>query len=92
MPQKRNPMVSEYVAATCKLVRGLAPVMQGAMVGEHERDMAAWAAEWLLVPQALIITDGALSRLTEIVRGLDVDEARMAANLELTRGAILAEA
>jgi 3-carboxy-cis,cis-muconate cycloisomerase len=91
MPQKRNPMASEYVAATCKLVRGLAPVMQGAMIGEHERDMASWAAEWLLIPQAFVLTDGALSRLTDIAASLEVDEARMAANLELTRGAILAE-
>ncbi len=91
MPQKRNPMSSEYVAAACKLVRGLAPVMQGAMIGEHERDMASWAAEWLLIPQAFILTDGALSRLVEITGNLFVDERRMAANLELTRGAILSE-
>jgi 3-carboxy-cis,cis-muconate cycloisomerase len=91
MPQKRNPMGSEYVAAVCKLVRGLAPVMQGAMIGEHERDMASWAAEWLLVPQAFILTDGALCRLASIVRGLEVDDAKMVADLGLTHGAILAE-
>ncbi|HZQ64605.1 MAG TPA: adenylosuccinate lyase [Gaiellaceae bacterium] len=92
MPQKRNPMISEWVAGVCKLVRGLVPVMLGLMVGEHERDMAAWSAEWLLVPQALIMTDAALVQLLPIVADLRVDEARMAANLELTRGAILAEA
>jgi 3-carboxy-cis,cis-muconate cycloisomerase len=91
MPQKRNPMVSEYIAAGCKLVRGLVPVMQGAMVGEHERDMAAWAAEWLVVPQAFILVDGALTKLVEICAGLVVDGERMALNLELTGGAILAE-
>jgi 3-carboxy-cis,cis-muconate cycloisomerase len=91
MPQKRNPMISEYVAACCKLVRGLTPVMQGAMVGEHERDMASWAVEWILIPQAFILTDGALMQLVEICAGLVVDEERMAANLELTGGAILAE-
>ena len=92
MPQKRNPMISEQVAGVCKLVRGLVPVMQGAMVGEHERDMSAWSAEWLLVPQALIMSDGAIVQLLSIVSNLRVDAARMAANLELTQGAILAEA
>jgi len=92
MPQKRNPMVSEYVAAVCKLVRGLVPTMQAAMVGAHERDMSSWATEWLLVPQAFIMTDGALTQLLTIVEGLDVNEERMAANLELSRGSILAEA
>ena len=42
MPQKRNPHACELAAAACKLLRGLAPVMVGCMVGEHERDMAAW--------------------------------------------------
>jgi 3-carboxy-cis,cis-muconate cycloisomerase len=92
MPQKRNPMTCEYVAAACKLVRGLVPTMQAAMVGAHERDMAAWAVEWLLVPQAFIMIDGALTQLSAVVGGLEIDDERMAANLELTRGAILAEA
>lgn len=92
MPQKRNPMICEYVAAGCKLVRGLVPVMQGSMVAAHERDMASWAAEWLLLPQAFIMTDGALTQLLDVVTGLEVDEARMAQNLELSSGAILAEA
>jgi 3-carboxy-cis,cis-muconate cycloisomerase len=92
MPQKRNPMVSEQVAGVCKLVRGLVPVMQGAMIGEHERDMASWSVEWLLVPQALIMTDAALVQMLAIAGDLRVDQARMAANLELTQGAIVAEA
>jgi 3-carboxy-cis,cis-muconate cycloisomerase len=91
MPQKRNPMICEYVAACCKLVRGLVPVMQGCMVSEHERDMAVWAAEWVLVPQAFILTDGALTQLLDVIRGLSVDPDRMARNLELTAGGVMAE-
>jgi 3-carboxy-cis,cis-muconate cycloisomerase len=91
MPQKRNPMLCEYVAGCCKLVRGLVPVMQGCMVAEHERDMATWSAEWVLVPQAFILTDGALTQLLGVVRGLVVDPDRMARNLELTAGGIMAE-
>jgi 3-carboxy-cis,cis-muconate cycloisomerase len=92
MPQKRNPHACELAAAACKILRGLAPVMVGCMVGRHERDMAAWAAEWMIVPQAMILASGALAGLRPVAEGLVVDDARMRSNLELTHGGIMAEA
>jgi 3-carboxy-cis,cis-muconate cycloisomerase len=92
MPQKRNPHACELAAATCKLLRGLAPVMVGSMPGAYERDMASWAVEWMLVPQAMILASGALAGLRPVAEGLDVDAARMRANLDLTGGGIMAEA
>jgi 3-carboxy-cis,cis-muconate cycloisomerase len=92
MPQKRNPHACELAAAACKLLRGLAPVMTASMAGEHERDMAAWAVEWMLIPQAMILASGALGGLRPVAEGLEVDAARMRANLELTGGGIMAEA
>jgi adenylosuccinate lyase/3-carboxy-cis,cis-muconate cycloisomerase len=92
MPQKRNPHASELAAAACKILRGLAPVMVASMVGQHERDMAAWAAEWIVVPQAMILASGALAGLRPVAQGLVVDAERMRRNLELTRGGIMAEA
>lgn len=92
MPQKRNPHACEFTAATCKMLRGLAPVMVGCMVGRHERDMTSWAVEWMIVPQAMILASGALAGLRPVAEGLVVDAARMRANLDLTRGGIMAEA
>jgi 3-carboxy-cis,cis-muconate cycloisomerase len=92
MPQKRNPHACELSAAACKLLRGLAPVMAGCMAGAHERDMAVWAAEWMLVPQAMILASGALAGMRPVVEELDVFPERMRANLELTGGGIMAEA
>ena len=92
MPQKRNPHACELAAAACKLLRGLAPVMVGSMVGQHERDMAAWGTEWMIVPQAMILASGALAGLRPVAAGLTVDAARMRANLDLTKGGIMAEA
>jgi 3-carboxy-cis,cis-muconate cycloisomerase len=92
MPQKRNPHACELAAAACKLLRGLAPVMVGSMVGQHERDMAAWGTEWMLVPQAMILASGALAGLRPVAAGLTIDAARMRANLDLTKGGIMAEA
>ena len=78
MPQKRNPHACEVAAAACKLLRGLAPVMTGCMVGAHERDMATWAAEWMLVPQAMILASGALAGLRPVLEGLDVSRSACA--------------
>jgi 3-carboxy-cis,cis-muconate cycloisomerase len=92
MPQKRNPMTSEYLVASARLLRGAVSVLFESPAHAGERDMGPWAAEWIAVPQALILAGGVAEKLAGILEGLVVDEARMRANLELTRGAILSEA
>jgi adenylosuccinate lyase/3-carboxy-cis,cis-muconate cycloisomerase len=92
MPQKRNPMVCEYVIAAARLLRGPAFVVEASAPHAGERDMGAWATEWVAVPEALVLTAGLLDKLAGVLEGLDVDAGRMLANLELTRGAIMAEA
>jgi 3-carboxy-cis,cis-muconate cycloisomerase len=57
-----------------------------------ERDMGAWAAEWIAVPEAVILTAGLTAKLAHVLEGLEVDVERMAANLAATDGAIMAEA
>jgi adenylosuccinate lyase len=92
MPQKRNPMTSEYVVASARLLRGSVSVMLDAPAHASERDMGAWAAEWVAVPQALILAGGVVEKLAGILEGLVVDGSRMRSNLDLTCGAILSEA
>jgi 3-carboxy-cis,cis-muconate cycloisomerase len=92
MPQKHNPILCERSAAGCRLVRGFVPVMQGLMIGVHERDMSSVAAEWLMIPQCFIILDGSLQYTQTILSGLQVFPDRMDANLDITRGGIAAEA
>lgn len=92
MPQKHNPINSERAAATCKMVRGLVPVMQGLMVTAHERDMSATTAEWLLLPQCMIMIGGALQLTRRIVAGLVVKPEHITRNLAVTGGGIVAEA
>ncbi len=92
MPQKRNPMVSEYLVASAHLLRGTVAALFNATAHAGERDMSLWAVEWLAVPQAFILAGGIAEKLEGIVGSLEVDRARMRANLDLTDGAILAEA
>jgi 3-carboxy-cis,cis-muconate cycloisomerase len=92
MPQKRNPIASEYVIAASRMVQGLVPVMLGAMAQDHERATGPWQAEALALPQAFVLTHGALLHTRSIAEGMVVDAARMRANLDLTHGLIVSEA
>jgi adenylosuccinate lyase len=90
MPQKSNPERSEHLVTLARLVRAAAgPALEG-MVAEHERDGAAWKAEWALMPQACGAAATALALAAELTAGLRVDEERMRANLE-AHGDALAE-
>ena len=92
MPQKRNPMTSEYIVAGARLLHGSAVTLQLSADHAGERDMGRWAVEWIAVPQALILAGGIASKLAWVLEGLEVDTARMRSNLDLTHGAIMAEA
>jgi 3-carboxy-cis,cis-muconate cycloisomerase len=92
MPQKRNPIASEYILAAARMVQGLVPVMQGAMAQDHERATGPWQAEALVLPQAFVLTHGALLHTQAIAQGMVVDADRMRANLDITHGLIVSEA
>jgi len=92
MPHKRNPVSSAVVLAAALRVPSLVSVMLTAMVQEHERGLGGWHAEWETLPEICTLTAGALAHTGTTIAGLDVDPARMAANLDVTGGLILAEA
>ncbi len=91
MPQKRNPIACEYVLAQARGVHALVPLVLGAMAQDQERGTGPWQAEPLAVPQAMLLTHGALAQTRFLLEGLVVDPARMRANLASTGGLIAAE-
>ncbi len=92
MPHKRNPVGCAAILAAAIRVPGLVSVMLTAMVQEHERGLGDWHAEWDTLPEICTLAAGALAQLIQVLEGLELDPARMAENLEATRGLILAEA
>ena len=92
MPQKRNPIASEYILAAARTVHALMPVMFGAMAADHERATGPWQAELLALPQAFVLTHGALLHGGAIAEGMVIDTERMRRNLDITGGLIVAEA
>jgi 3-carboxy-cis,cis-muconate cycloisomerase len=92
MPQKRNPIASEYILAAARNVHALMPLMFGAMAADHERATGPWQSEPLVLPQTFVLTHGALLHAAAIAEGMVVDADRMRRNLALTHGLIVAEA
>jgi len=92
MPQKRNPISSELILAAAKAVRQHAGLMLDALVQDFERATGPWHAEWIALPEAFMLTGGALHQAKFMLGGLVVDEARMRKNLDMTHGLIVAEA
>jgi 3-carboxy-cis,cis-muconate cycloisomerase len=92
MPHQRNSTAAAAALAAATIAPNLAATILAAQVQEHERGLGGWQAEWPTFPALALITSGALAAIADIAQGLEVDSERMRANLEATRGLIMAEA
>ena len=68
-------------AANTRRVQALAQTLHQAMVGEHERAIGAWHAEWEALSDALALTGGAAAAVREVTEG-QVYPEKMRQNLE----------
>jgi len=84
MPHKRNPEGSEQIVTLARLVRSSAGVLAETLIGEHERDGRTWKTEWVVLPELSHYVLAASGMTRSLVRGLEVDPARMLENLEAT--------
>src|SRR5258706_13475252 len=88
MPHKRNPEKAERVCGLARMLRGYAvPAMEDVALW-HEPDISHSSAERMLLPDATSLLHYMLWLFNEIMAGLEADEARMRANLQLTRGLV----
>jgi 3-carboxy-cis,cis-muconate cycloisomerase len=92
MPHKRNPVACASALAAATMAPNLAATIFAAQVQDHERSAGPWHAEWPTLPTLQLVTSGALAAIVDIAEGLEVDVARMGANLDATHGLIMAEA
>jgi adenylosuccinate lyase len=91
MPHKRNPVLVENLTGLARLVRGYALAALEDMALWHERDISHSSVERVIGPDATIVVDFMLARLTGVVEGLEVRPEAMRANLERMGGAIFSE-
>jgi adenylosuccinate lyase len=91
MPHKRNPELSEHLVTLARVVRADATVAVEGMVVEHERDGRAWKAEWVVFPEACLLTGASLAFACRLLDGLEVDADRMRSNVAAQGGYVLSE-
>jgi 3-carboxy-cis,cis-muconate cycloisomerase len=92
MPQKRNPISCELIFAAARMLRQHAGLALDALVTDFERATGPWHLEWVALPEAFGYAAGALRQARFLSGGLFVDAGRMARNLGMTHGLIVAEA
>jgi len=82
MPHKRNPIVAERIAGLARLLRGYAGTALEDQALWHERDISHSSAERVILPDATILLDYMLAKMTALVEGLVVRADRMRENIE----------
>ncbi|MDW6026275.1 3-carboxy-cis,cis-muconate cycloisomerase [Mesorhizobium sp. BAC0120] len=66
MPHKQNPVAAEALVALARFNATQLAGMHQALVHEYERSGAAWMLEWLILPQMVTATAGALRLAVEL--------------------------
>lgn len=92
MPHKANPAAAVACDGYARRAPGLAATMLDAMDQRMQRATGAWHAEWQTVRDLAATTASAVNRIRASLDGITVDTDAMDRNLELTDGAVLAEA
>jgi adenylosuccinate lyase len=92
MPHKRNPVLTENLTGLARLIRGYALAAMENVPLWHERDISHSAVERVIAPDATILIDFMLDRLTTVVLNMRVYEEKMLENLAMSRGLIFSEA
>ena len=91
MPHKRNPWQLENVCGCARLLRGYALSALENVPLWHERDISHSSVERVIGPDATILLDFMLTRLTGILDKLVIHPDRMRKNMELLGEAIYSE-
>jgi 3-carboxy-cis,cis-muconate cycloisomerase len=91
MPNKSNPVAAVAVLGCAKQAPGLLATLVASAEQEHQRAAGAWHAEWQPYSHLLQVAASAAAWGRDLLGHLNVDKARMAANLAEAGGLPLAE-
>lgn len=71
MPHKSNPVAAETLVSLARYTAGASGTMGQTLVHEQERSGAAWAMEWLLLPQSVVATGCSLLLAARLVTSIE---------------------
>lgn len=90
MPHKRNPVSFENVKSIWKAMAPRIMTTYLDQISEHQRDLTNSASQ-RFIGEVVAATAYAAGRLASSLEGVRVDRERLKANLQMSRGAIVAE-
>jgi len=82
MPHKRNPISSENLTGCARLLRSYAQAALENVALWHERDISHSSVERVIFPDATLILDYALHRMTQVLDQLVVRSDQVSKNLK----------
>lgn len=71
MPHKQNPVAAETLVTLARFTAVQLSAIHQSLVHEQERSGAAWALEWLVLPQIVMATGVALSTANRLIGQID---------------------
>ena len=91
MPHKRNPIGSENICGCARVMRGYMLTANENIALWHERDISHSSTERIVLPDATMLLDYMLNRITNILKNLVVYPDNMLKNIYLTHGVIFSQ-
>ncbi|MEL6791863.1 MAG: hypothetical protein AAFP78_00300 [Pseudomonadota bacterium] len=92
MPHKSNPVGPEALIALARANAGIVGRLYEAQLHAQEREGAAWALEWLTLPQIVVAAGASLRHAAGLIETLEAKPVAMRATIAATNGLMLAEA
>ena len=91
MPHKKNPILSENLCGLARLVRSsVVPALENISLW-HERDISHSSVERVIGPDSTILTDFMLSRVTGMIKGLQIYTKNLEKNIWITNGLVFSQ-
>jgi adenylosuccinate lyase len=91
MPQKRNPIGSENITGLARLMRSYVQAAYENVALWHERDISHSSVERVILPDACTLSYVILTRLSKLLKNLNIYPEHMLANIELSHNTIYAQ-
>lgn len=91
MPHKKNPILCERITGLARVLRSNSLAAMENVALWHERDISHSSVERIIIPDSTTLTHYLLVKMSSVIESLKVNEGRMKANLELTRGLIYSQ-
>ncbi|MCB1221144.1 MAG: adenylosuccinate lyase [Planctomycetales bacterium] len=91
MPHKKNPILLERITGLSRVIRGYAVTALENVALWDERDISHSGAERVILPDACILVDYMMDKLSTVIGGLVVRPEQMNRNIYLTKGLIFSQ-